>query len=86
MLKQLCDGETDISCNLPKKYRRDIAARMEWHGCCAACAVTKLLVRTALAYLNKSQALQNRNNFGGLEDRDIAHDLGDRDVLNPNEF
>jgi hypothetical protein len=86
MLKQLRHGKTDISCNLPKKNGRDIAARVERYGRCAACAVTKLLVRTALAYLNKAQALQDRDNFGGLEDRDIAHDSGDRDVLNPNEF
>ena len=86
MLKQLCHGQTDIPCNLPKKNWRDIAASVERYGCRAACAVTKLLVRTALAYLDKAQALQGRDNFGGLEDRDIAHDSGDRDVLNPNEF
>jgi hypothetical protein len=37
MLKQLRHGKTDISCNLPKKNGRDIAARVERYGRCAAC-------------------------------------------------
>src|SRR6185312_3414592 len=34
----------------------------------------------------QSPSAQNRDNLGGLEDGDIAHDLGDRNVVNPNEF
>ena len=74
MLKQLCDGRTDVSRNLPQKDRRDIATSVERYCCCATCAVTKLLVRTALARLNKAQALQQRDNLGGLEDGDVAHE------------
>jgi len=66
MLKQLGDRKTDVSCNLPKKDRRDIATSVERYRCCAACAITKLLVRTALAYVNKAQALKTATTSAAL--------------------
>lgn len=86
MVEKLGNGKTDVSSDLSKKEWRDVATCVEGDGSCAARVVTELLVRTTLPYLSEAQALQNRHDLGGFENGDIAHDSGDRYVLNSHEF
>jgi hypothetical protein len=43
-------------------------------------------VRTALPHFGEAQFAQDRYDFGRLENRDIAHDSGDRNVLYSNKL
>ncbi len=86
MLKHLGHGETDVLGDLAQKNRRSIAASVKWNRCIAAGGVTKLLVRTALPHFGEAQFAQDRYDFGRLENRDITHDSGDRNVLYSNKL
>jgi hypothetical protein len=59
---------------------------MKWNGRSAADTVAKLFVRTALPNLNEAELQQYCDNFGRLENGDVAHDLRDCDVLNPHKL
>lgn len=86
MLKELFKGKTNIFGNLPEKYWRNIPAVMKRNRCAAARGIAKLLVRATLADFDKAKMSKNSDDFGGFEDRNIPHFLGDGNVLNANKF
>ena len=86
MFEQFRHREAYILGDLPQENWRDVAAGMERESGRATSAVAKLLVRTALPHLNKTRPSQDRCYFGGLENRNIAHDSGHGDVLHPDKF
>lgn len=59
---------------------------MKGDRCGSARTVAKLLMRTALPDLNKTEFQQNRDDFDRLENGDVAHDLCNGDILNADEF
>ena len=59
---------------------------MKWYRCAAACSITELFVRSALANLSETRFEQDRNDLVGFEGRNIAHDSSDGDVLNSDKF
>lgn len=78
--------QSDILCDLSQESWRNITPLMEGHGCVSPRAVTKLLVRPALPHLRESQFEQNRDDFRGLEDRNVSHDSCNGNVLNSNKL
>ena len=86
MLQHLGHSETNIFGDLAQKNRRDVAAGMKRNRCASAHAVSQLFVRTTLTHFDEAQFSQDRYNFGRLENRDISHDLGNRDVLHPDKL
>jgi len=86
MLEHLGHGETDVFGDLAQKNWRNVAPGVERDRRVAARAVSKLFVRTTLPHFGKAQPAQNRYDFGGLENRNIAHDSGDCDVLHSDKL
>ena len=86
MFQHLAHREADVFRNLAQKNRRNVATSVKRERRGAARAVSKLLVGTTLPNFNEAQPAQNRGDFGGLENRDVAHDSGDRDVLYPDKL
>ena len=66
MFEQFGHGETDVLGDLPEQNWGNVATGVKRDGCGAACAVTKLLVRTTLPHFNKAEPPQYRYNLGGL--------------------
>jgi hypothetical protein len=58
---------------------------MEWNGCRTAIRVSVLTVRSALANVGEPEALQDRGDLTGFEDRYVAH-LRDLDGLRADEL
>lgn len=86
MLEKLIECETDVFGNLTEQDGGDISALMKWNRCAAACCITELLVRSALADFGEAEFDKNGDNFIWFEDRNIAHESSDSDVLNPNKL
>ena len=86
MLKKFIKCKTDVFGYLTEQDWRDVSALMEWNRCAAACRITKLFMRTALADFDEAELYENGDDFIGLENGNIAHDLSDCDVLNSNKL
>ena len=86
MFEKLIDRYPNVSADLSKQNRRDVATLMKRNGRSSACAIAKLLVRTALPHLNEAKLQQYCDDFGWLENGNIAHDLRDGNVLNPHKL
>jgi hypothetical protein len=86
MFEKLIKCETDVFGNLTEQDGGDISALMKRNRCATACCITELLVRSALAYLGETEFDKNGDNFIGFEDRNIAHESSDSDVLHPNKL
>jgi len=54
--------------------------------CAAACRIAELFVRSTLSHFGETEFQENGDDFIGLDDRNIAHDSSDSDVLNPNKL
>src|SRR5450759_4375468 len=85
VLEQIIDGQTDVLGDLAQKNRREVAASVKRHRSRATIGVAKLLVRTALAHLGKTERQQNGNNLARLENRDARHSGHDHG-LRTDEF
>jgi hypothetical protein len=66
MREQLGDGKSDVFRDLAQKSRCNIATGMKRNGGRATRTVTKLLVGTALANLDKAELSQDGYNLRGL--------------------
>lgn len=86
MLQQLIEGDTHILGNLAEQDWRNITTPMKGNRRAATRLIAKLLVRTALSDFGKTEFEKNGDYFPGLENRNIAHDLCNCDVLNPHEL
>ena len=86
MLEKFIKCETDVFGYLTEQNWRDVSALMEWNRCAATRRITKLFMRTTLADFGETELDKNGDNFIGLENGNIAHNLSDRDVLNPNKL
>ena len=76
----------DVAADLAQQGGRDIASRVHRHGGYPPVGVAELLVRAALADLDKPEPLDD---LARLEDRDRAHGapgLGDEDRLRADEL
>ncbi len=65
--------------------RRDVAPTLVRDGSSATIGMTELLVGTALAYFDKPQSLENRDDFARLENRNAGHSVDD-DGLRTDKF
>jgi len=74
MAQHFVHSETDVSRDLPKKNRRDIAAFVEGHGGCAPVWMPELLVRASLPRFLETKGAQHGNDFGRFQDRRPRHD------------
>jgi len=83
---ELIDCKADIFRYLPKQNRRQVATLMKGNRCASARTVAKLLMRSALPHFEEAQLMQDRDNFSRFQDGDIAHDLGNDNVLNPDKL
>jgi hypothetical protein len=86
MLEKLTDRHPDVSANLSKQDRRDIAALMKRNGRSLASAIAKLLMRTALPDFNEAELQKYCDNFGRFENGNVAHVLGNSNVLDPDKL
>lgn len=86
LLKKLRNGEADVLGDLAQQSWRDVAARMKGNSSAASGPVTKLLVRSALPHLDKSQLAQDGDDLGGLQYRDARHVSRNRDVLDSDKL
>ena len=86
MLEELIKREADIFGDLPEQDWGDIPTLVKRNSCAATGGIAELLMRSALTDFGKAEFDENRYDFAGLEDGNIAHVSGDSDVLNPNEF
>ena len=86
MFQHLGHRETNVFGDLAQKNWRDVAAGVKRNRSGTARAVSKLLVRTTLPHFDEAKPSQNRYDFGRLENRDVSHDSGDCDVLDPDEL
>lgn len=59
---------------------------MERNRGATARRVAELLVRTALTNFSEAKLDENSNDLIGFENGEIAHNLSDGDVLNPNKL
>ena len=84
VLYQLVHREADVSGDLAKQDRRDVAPGVEGNRRCAAIGVTELLVRTALAYFDEPDRHEERDDLAGLEYRDARH--SDQNGLRADEL
>ncbi len=85
MSEELIDGETNVLRDLTKKNWRNVASAVVWHGRGTTIGMAELLVRSALAYFDKPQTGENRDDFARLENRNARHSV-DNDGLRADEF
>jgi hypothetical protein len=86
VLDELGNREADVFGDLPKQNRRDVSTLVKRHGRAMAGAVSILLVRTALSDFGEAELEQNGDDLGGLQNRNITHDLCNCDVVDADEF
>ena|ERR1700682_1101664 len=77
MREQLLNGQTNVLGDLTQQVWGNVAPAVIWDGRSATIGMAELLVRTALAYFNKPQSVENRNDFARLEDRNAGHLVDD---------
>jgi len=68
--EKFLDGKPNIARDLAQEGGGDVPSTVERHGRRATIGMSELLVRPTLSHLNKTQGLQQRDHFAGLEDRD----------------
>ena len=86
VLEEIFDRKADVFCDLAKQNRRDVASLMNRHGRTTPNAISKLFMGPPLPNLDEAELNQNGDNFGWLENWEAAHELGNCNVLNPNEL
>jgi len=83
---ELTDREADVSCDLAEQDGRNVSALVKGHGCTPARIVSILLMRATLPDLTEPELEQNCHNFRRLENRDIAHESSNSDVVDSDEL
>jgi len=86
MLEKLVEGEADVFGNLTEQDWGEVSTLMERNRCASACGIAEWFVRSALADFDEAEFDENGDDFIWLENGNIAHDLSDGDVLNPDEL
>lgn len=64
----------------------DMLAFVDRHRSVAASAVAELFMRASLPDLGETEFDENCDDFTGLENGSVAHNLSYSDVLDPHEF
>ena len=83
---ELADVHSDVAGDCPEESRRDVTTLVKRNGRHPPIRVAVLAVRTTLTDLNESEFGKYGGDFTRLQDRHIAHGLGDLHRLRPYEL
>lgn len=83
---ELADVHSDVAGDCPEQSRGDVTTLVKRNGRHPPIRVSVLAVRTTLTDLNESEFCKYGGDFTRLQDRHIAHGLGDLHRLRPYEL
>ncbi len=86
MREEFVECQSDVLGNLSQQYRRNVPPLVIGNRGDFPSRIAELLVRTTLPHRDKANLKQNRDDFAGLENWDVAHRSGYRDVLNADKL